>query len=35
MQFKANEVGGYVITMEKSVGGNLTQSGISEADFFN
>jgi len=35
MQFKANEVGGYVITMEKSVSGNLTQSGISEADFFN
>lgn len=35
MQFKANEVGGYVITMEKSIGGNLTQSGISEADFFN
>lgn len=35
MQFNVNEVGGYVITMEKSVSGNLTQSGISEDDFFN
>ena len=35
MQFNTNEVGGYIIKMEKSVGGNLTQSGISEADFFN
>ncbi len=35
MQFQVNEVGGYVITMEKSVSGNLTQSGISESDFFN
>jgi hypothetical protein len=35
MQFKPNEIGGYVITMEKSVSGNLTQSGISESDFFN
>lgn len=35
MKFKSNEVGGYIITMEKSVSGNLTQSGISESDFFN
>ena len=35
MQFNTNEVGGYIITMEKSISGNLTQSGISEDDFFN
>ena len=35
MPFKPNEVGGYVITMEKTVSGNLTQSSISEDDFFN
>jgi len=33
--FKPNEVGGYVITMEKTVSGNLTQSSISENEFFN
>jgi hypothetical protein len=35
MQFKSNEVGGYIITMEKSPAGNLSQSRISESDFFN
>ena len=35
MPFKPNEVGGYVITMEKTVNGNLSQSSISEDEFFN
>ena len=35
MPFKPNEVGGYVITMQKTVNGNLTQSSISEDEFFN
>jgi hypothetical protein len=35
LEYKENEYGGYVITMEKSVSGNLTQSSISENDFFN
>ena len=35
MEFKENEYGGYEITMEKTVNGNLTQSNIKEEDFFN
>tara|TARA_B100001059_G_C17795325_1_gene562675 strand:+ start:1205 stop:1639 length:435 start_codon:yes stop_codon:yes gene_type:complete len=35
LEYKENEYGGYVITMQKSVVGNLTQSSISENDFFN
>ena len=35
MAFKTNEVGGYVITMQKTTSGNLTQSSISEDEFFN
>ena len=33
--YKKDEVGGYEITMQKSVSGNLSQSKISETDFFN
>ena len=35
LKYKENEYGGHVITMQKSVSGNLTQSSISENDFFN
>ena len=35
MDFPINQIGGYVITMQKSVVGNLTQSAIDEDDFFN
>ena len=35
LAFKTNEVGGYVITMQKTTSGNLTQSSISEDEFFN
>ena len=35
MAFKTNEVGGYVITMQKTTSGNLSQSSISEDEFFN
>ena len=34
MQYKTNEVGGYVITLEETTYGNLTQSNISEDEFF-
>ena len=35
LEYKEDEYGGYVITMQKSVAGNLSQSSISEKDFFN
>lgn len=35
MVFKYNEVGGFQIIMQKSVSGNLSQTGISENEFFN
>ena len=35
MQYKTNEVGGYVITLEETTYGNLTQSNISEDEFFD
>jgi|TARA_B110000908_G_C10142581_1_gene397490 hypothetical protein len=35
MDFPVNQIGGYEITMEKSVAGNLSQSAIDEDDFFN
>ncbi len=35
MDFPFNQIGGYEITMQKSVAGNLTQSSIDEDDFFN
>ena len=35
MQFKVDEYGGYEITLEETVLGNLSQSSISENDFFN
>ncbi len=35
MEFKPNEYGGYVITMQETVYGNLDQSRIDEEDFFN
>ena len=35
MAFLTNQIGGYVITMQKSVAGNLSQSPIDEEDFFN
>ena len=35
MKFKKNEYGGYEITLEETVNGNLSQSSISENEFFN
>jgi len=35
LEYEENQYGGYVITMEGSVNGNLSQSEISENDFFN
>ena len=35
MQFKSDEYGGYEITLEETIMGNLSQSSISESDFFN
>jgi hypothetical protein len=35
MDFPVNQIGGYEITMQKSVAGNLTQSAIDEDNFFN
>ena len=35
LEYEENQYGGYVITMEGSVNGNLSQSKISENDFFN
>ena len=35
MEFPVNQIGGYEITMQKSVDGNLSQSSINEDDFFN
>lgn len=34
MDFPINQIGGYVITMQKSIAGNLSQSAIKEEDFF-
>ena len=34
LEYEENQYGGYVITMEGSVNGNLSQSEISENDFF-
>ena len=33
--YKTKEYGGYVITMQKTVSGNLNQVGISEDNFFD
>ena len=35
LDFLADQIGGYVITMEVSSEGNLTQSDINENYFFN
>ena len=35
LEYEENQYGGYIITMEGSVNGNLSQSEISENDFFN
>ena len=35
MKFKKDEYGGYEITLEETVNGNLSQSSISENEFFN
>ena len=35
MTFKYDDIGGYEITLVESVEGNLSQSKISENDFFN
>ena len=35
MTYKAKEYGGYVITLEETVYGNLSQSSISENEFFD
>lgn len=35
MTFKKDEYGGYVITLTETQFGNLTQSGISEDEFFD
>ena len=35
MQFKVDEYGGYEITLKETPLGNLSQSSISESDFFN
>ena len=35
LEYEENQYGGYVLTMEGSVNGNLSQSEISENDFFN
>jgi len=35
MEFKVDEYGGYVITLESTTNGNLTQSSIDENEFFD
>lgn len=35
MTYKSNEIGGYEITLTETTYGNLSQSTISEDDFFN
>ena len=35
MTFSKNEYGGYVITLQETVYGNLTSKSIDEEDFFN
>jgi hypothetical protein len=35
MQYKVNEVGGYVITLKETQFGNLSQSDIDESEFFD
>ena len=35
MQYGYNQIGGYVITLEETTYGNLSQSDISESEFFD
>ena len=35
MEFEVDNIGGYVITLQETTYGNLSQSDISESEFFN
>ena len=35
IQYGYNQIGGYVITLEETTYGNLSQSDISESEFFD